>query len=161
MHYFQDCLLPLPRESILQLASLPPLLEGRITKGSCSLTDSSRKKMLMLDDSVLPRNRSNSEGVQARIYDHVSHQYLRGFICWPAAGRMASASFPWRLICSPLRTIGTVTKIRVRNRPSDEWLEGEDGQCTPKAVSGASHEPRASAAGNEETDQGPFGGALF
>ena len=55
------------------------LLAVRITKVFRSLTGSSRKKMLVLDDSVLPRNRSKSVELLARVYDHVNHQYLRGF----------------------------------------------------------------------------------
>lgn len=55
------------------------LLSARITRVFGSLTGSGRVKMLVLDDSVLPRNRSKSVELLARIYDHVSQQYLRGF----------------------------------------------------------------------------------
>ena len=55
------------------------LLAAKITKVFHSLTNSGRAKMLVLDDSVLPRNRSKSVELLARIYDHVSQQYLRGF----------------------------------------------------------------------------------
>lgn len=55
------------------------LLAAKITKLFSSLTSSGRVKMLVLDDSVLPRNRSKSVELLARIYDHVSQQYLRGF----------------------------------------------------------------------------------
>ena len=50
------------------------LLAAKITKVFHSLTNSGRAKMLVLDDSVLPRNRSKSVELLARIYDHVSQQ---------------------------------------------------------------------------------------
>ncbi|MBO4685517.1 MAG: transposase [Lachnospiraceae bacterium] len=55
------------------------LLATKITRAFGSLTGSGRVKMLVLDDSVLPRNRSKSVELLARIHDHVTHQYLRGF----------------------------------------------------------------------------------
>ena len=55
------------------------LLATKITRAFGSLTGSGRVKMLVLDDSVLPRNRSKSVELLARVYDHVSQQYLRGF----------------------------------------------------------------------------------
>ena len=55
------------------------LLAIKITQAFHPLTRTDRVKMLVLDDSVAPRNRSKSVELLARIYDHVSHRYLRGF----------------------------------------------------------------------------------
>ncbi len=55
------------------------LLAIKITQAFHPLTRTERVKMLVLDDSVAPRNRSKSVELLARIYDHVSHRYLRGF----------------------------------------------------------------------------------
>ena len=35
--------------------------------------------MLVLDDSVLRRNRSKAVELLAKVYDHVFHEFVRGF----------------------------------------------------------------------------------
>ncbi len=55
------------------------LLATKMTTSIQTLTNQRRTKMLVLDDSIYPRNRSKAVELLARVYDHVSHQYLRGF----------------------------------------------------------------------------------
>ncbi|KJR97695.1 MAG: transposase [Peptococcaceae bacterium BRH_c4a] len=43
------------------------------------LTSSSRKNVLILDDSLYSRNRSKAVELLARVKDHVEHRYVRGF----------------------------------------------------------------------------------
>lgn len=44
-----------------------------------SLTRSERVNVLILDDSVIKRNRSKSVELLARVYDHVEHKFQKGF----------------------------------------------------------------------------------
>ena len=44
-----------------------------------SLTRSERENVLILDDSVIKRNRSKSVELLARVYDHVEHKFQKGF----------------------------------------------------------------------------------
>ena len=44
-----------------------------------SLTRPERIKVLILDDSVITRNRSKAVELLARVYDHVTHKYQKGF----------------------------------------------------------------------------------
>ena len=44
-----------------------------------SLTRPERVKVLVLDDSVYSRNRSSSVELLSRVYDHVSHRFIKGF----------------------------------------------------------------------------------
>lgn len=55
------------------------LLAVRVTQAFHKLTKDTRPKMLVLDDSVTPRHRSKAVELLARVYDHVTHQYMRGF----------------------------------------------------------------------------------
>ena len=43
------------------------------------LTRPERIKVLILDDSVIKRNRSKSVELLARVYNHVEHRFQRGF----------------------------------------------------------------------------------
>lgn len=43
------------------------------------LTRPERRKVLVLDDSVIKRNRSKKVELLARVYDHVEHKYQKGF----------------------------------------------------------------------------------
>lgn len=43
------------------------------------LTSSGRENVLILDDSPYPRNRSKKVELLARVYDHVSNKYFKGF----------------------------------------------------------------------------------
>ncbi len=54
-------------------------LVAKITVAFSKLTDSKRVKVFILDDSVITRNRSKSVELMARIYDHVTHKYQKGF----------------------------------------------------------------------------------
>ena len=55
------------------------LLAGKVTDAFCRATDSRRVKALVLDDSILERKRSKAVELLARVYDHVTHRYVRGF----------------------------------------------------------------------------------
>lgn len=54
-------------------------LVAKITVVFSKLIDSKRVKVFILDDSVITRNRSKSVELMARIYDHVTHKYQKGF----------------------------------------------------------------------------------
>jgi len=43
------------------------------------LTSSSRVKVFIVDDSFLQRNRSKKAELLARLYDHASHRFMRGY----------------------------------------------------------------------------------
>jgi hypothetical protein len=43
------------------------------------LTDDSREKVLILDDSIWDRSRSKTVELLARVFDHCTHRYLKGF----------------------------------------------------------------------------------
>lgn len=55
------------------------LLAAQVTTAFASLTRPERIKVLVLDDSVIKRNRSKSVELLARIYDHVEHKFQKGF----------------------------------------------------------------------------------
>ena len=55
------------------------LLAVKVTTIFDTLTRPARVKVLILDDSVIKRNRSKSVELLARIYDHVEHKYQKGF----------------------------------------------------------------------------------
>ena len=55
------------------------LLAAKVTAAFSSLTRPERVKVLILDDSVITRNRSKAVELLARVYDHVSHKYQKGF----------------------------------------------------------------------------------
>ena len=55
------------------------LLAVKVTTAFHSLTRPERVKVLVLDDSVIKRNRSKAVELLARVYDHVEHKYQKGF----------------------------------------------------------------------------------
>lgn len=55
------------------------LLSVRVASAFDSLTRPERVKVLVLDDSVISRNRSKKVELLARVYDHVDHKYKKGF----------------------------------------------------------------------------------
>lgn len=55
------------------------LLSTKVTCAFNSLTRPNRVKVLVLDDSVVKRNRSKSVELLAKIYDHVEHKFQKGF----------------------------------------------------------------------------------
>lgn len=55
------------------------LLAVKVTAVFDTLTRPERVKVLVLDDSVIKRNRSKSVELLARIYDHVEHKCQKGF----------------------------------------------------------------------------------
>ena len=54
-------------------------LVSKMTVDFSKLTNSKRVKVLILDDSIITRNRSKSVELMARVYDHVTHKYQKGF----------------------------------------------------------------------------------
>lgn len=55
------------------------LLAAKVTSAFSRLTRPERVKVLVLDDSVIKRNRSKAVELLARVYDHVEHKYQKGF----------------------------------------------------------------------------------
>lgn len=55
------------------------LLTAKVPAAFSSLTRPERVKVLVLDDSVITRNRSKAVEPLARDYDHVTHKYQKGF----------------------------------------------------------------------------------
>ena len=54
-------------------------LSTKVISSISKLTRASRVRVLVLDDSVVARNRSKSVELLARGYDHASHKYYKGF----------------------------------------------------------------------------------
>lgn len=54
-------------------------LAAKVTSRFDALTRPERVKVLVLDDSVVKRNRSKSVELLARVYDHVEHRFQKGF----------------------------------------------------------------------------------
>lgn len=61
------------------------------------LTGSKRENVLILDDSPYSRNRSKKVELLARVYDHVSHSYFKGFrlfqLCWSDGNSLLPIDF--------------------------------------------------------------------
>ena len=55
------------------------LLSARVVSAFDRLTRPERVKVLVLDDSVIARNRSKKVELLARVYDHVDHKFKKGF----------------------------------------------------------------------------------
>ena len=55
------------------------LLAVKVTSAFDTLTRPERVKVLILDDTVVKRNRSKSVELLARVYDHVEHKFQKGF----------------------------------------------------------------------------------
>ena len=55
------------------------LLAVKVTTAFATLTRPERVNVLILDDSIIKRNRSKSVELLARIYDHVDHKFQKGF----------------------------------------------------------------------------------
>lgn len=56
------------------------LLAAKVTSRFDALTRPERIKVLVLDDSVVKRNRSKSVELLARVYDHVEHRFQKEYI---------------------------------------------------------------------------------
>ena len=54
-------------------------LAVKVTSVFDTLTRPERVKVLVLDDSVIKRNRSKKVELLARVYDHVGHRFQKGF----------------------------------------------------------------------------------
>lgn len=55
------------------------LLAAKVTSVFDRLTRPERVKVLILDDSVIKRNRSKKVELLAKVYDHVEHKFQKGF----------------------------------------------------------------------------------
>ena len=86
------------------------LLSAKVSSTFSALTRPERVKVLILDDSVIKRSRSNAVELLARVYDHVEHRYQKGLLCSPSDGPMATAFCRYVLTCSPLQRKVTVTR---------------------------------------------------
>ena len=54
-------------------------LAAKVIQSFFQLTRSERVNVLILDDSIVPRNRSKAVELLAKIYDHATHKYQKGF----------------------------------------------------------------------------------
>ena len=75
------------------------LLAAKVTSRFDALTRPERVKVLVLDDSVVKRNRSKSVELLARVYDYVEHRFQKGFTCLHWDGLMVTVLSPLGLIC--------------------------------------------------------------
>ena len=55
------------------------LLSAAVVQRMSRLTSDDRADVLIVDDSLFSRNRSKKVELLARVYDHVSHKFVRGF----------------------------------------------------------------------------------
>ena len=55
------------------------LLAAKVINALRPLTNTRRVKVFILDDSTIPRNRSKKVELLAKIFDHVSHKFVKGF----------------------------------------------------------------------------------
>lgn len=56
-----------------------PLLAAQVSSAFNELTKPERVKVLILDDSIIQRNRSKNVELLAKVYDHVIHKCKKGF----------------------------------------------------------------------------------
>ncbi len=61
--------------------ALASIIVERLSK----LTDSNTIKTFIIDDSVIDRSRSKHTELLAKVFDHCSHKYLKGFCYLPLA----------------------------------------------------------------------------
>ena len=54
-------------------------LSAKVIAAFTRLTRADRVKVLILDDSVISRNRSKQVELLAKLYDHAEHRYIKGF----------------------------------------------------------------------------------
>lgn len=93
------------------------LLSAKVTSSFDALTRPERVKVLVLDDSVVKRNRSKSVELLARVYDHVEHRFQKGFtlltLGW--SNVMVTVLSPLGLICFllPKRAIVTMKYLKI------------------------------------------------
>ena len=93
------------------------LLAAKVTSRFYALTRPERIKVLVLDDSVVKRNRSKSVELLARVYDHVEHRFQKGFtlltLGW--SNVMVTVLSPLGLICFllPKRAIVTMKYLKI------------------------------------------------
>lgn len=93
------------------------LLSAKVTSSFDALTRPERVKVLVLDDSVVKRNRSKSVELLARVYDHVEHRFQKGFtlltLGW--SNVMVTVLSPLGLICFLLlkRAIVTMKYLKI------------------------------------------------
>jgi hypothetical protein len=55
------------------------LLAAKVINALLPLTNTGRVKVFVLDDSTIPRNRSKKMELLSKIFDHVSHKFVKGF----------------------------------------------------------------------------------
>ncbi|WP_083511953.1 IS4 family transposase [Alicyclobacillus acidiphilus] len=55
------------------------MLSAAVVQRMSRLTSDDRADVLIIDDSLFSRNRSKKVELLARVYDHVSHKFVRGF----------------------------------------------------------------------------------
>ena len=90
------------------------LLAAKVTSRFDALTRPERIKVLVLDDSVVKRNRSKSVELLARVYDHVEHRF-QDLPCLHWGGLMVTVLSPLGLICFllPKRAIVTMKYLKI------------------------------------------------
>lgn len=102
------------------------------------LTDSSRESVLIIDDSLFSRNNSKKVELLARVFDHTSHKFCRGFrmltLGWsdgntflPISFNLLSSANDDNVLCpakqTDKRTNGYKRRACSRNTATDALLE--------------------------------------
>lgn len=72
-----------------------------IQKAIAPLTSGARRNVLIIDDSLFSRNRSKKVELLARVYDHVSGTYMKGFRMLTPAGATGIPSCRSATACCP------------------------------------------------------------
>ena len=70
------------------------LLAVKVTSAFDRLPRPERVNVLILDDSVIKRNRSKNVELLARVYDHVEHKFRKSFTLLISLQNPATDSFP-------------------------------------------------------------------
>ena len=85
------------------------LLSARVVAYFSSLTHRERVKCLVLDDSVIERNRSSQVELLSWVYNHVTHKMVRGFnmltLGWTDGYSFVPAAFNMMASANPAKHI--------------------------------------------------------
>ncbi|WP_206921959.1 transposase [Alicyclobacillus suci] len=97
------------------------LLSATVVQRMSRLTSDDRADVLIVDDSLFRRSRSKKVELLARVYDHVSHKFVRGFrmltLGWSDGNSFVLIAFS--LLCSENeRNRVVVLNIASTNEPA-------------------------------------------
>ncbi len=81
-------------ESSYSWRSLLTQLVVNVVSRTSKLTGSDRIKTFCIDDSVIDRNRSSKVQLSAKVYDHCTHTFLKGFTYLSIAWSDGNSTYP-------------------------------------------------------------------